>query len=300
MVYFCYIDESGTPQVPGNTSHYVLCGISIPVKYWKKCDISINRIKAKYGLSDSEIHTGWINRPYIEQTKIHDFEKMSYEDRRSEVLKQRKAEIFRVKKKNDSKALNQLKKNYKQTEAYIHLTYDERIAFIQEVADQIGSWNYARIFAECIDKVFFDPAKSKFSTDEQAFEQVVSRFEHYLANLSHGDEPTYGLLIHDNNDTVSKKHTDLMKRFHKQGTFWTSVKHIIETPLYVNSELTGMVQIADLCSVALRRFFENGETDLLDRIKPRFDAHRGTIVGVRHFTDPSCQCEICKSHIKVQ
>ncbi|MBO4560892.1 MAG: DUF3800 domain-containing protein [Bacteroidaceae bacterium] len=38
MVYFCYIDESGTPQIPGNTSHYVLCGISIPVKYWKKCD----------------------------------------------------------------------------------------------------------------------------------------------------------------------------------------------------------------------------------------------------------------------
>ena len=27
MVYFCYIDESGTPQVPGNTSHYVLCGV---------------------------------------------------------------------------------------------------------------------------------------------------------------------------------------------------------------------------------------------------------------------------------
>lgn len=29
MVYFCYVDESGTLQIPGNTSHYVLCGISI-------------------------------------------------------------------------------------------------------------------------------------------------------------------------------------------------------------------------------------------------------------------------------
>lgn len=298
MVYFCYIDESGTPQVPGNTSHYVLCGISIPVNCWKKCDTSINKIKAKYGLSDNEIHTGWIIRPYIEQTKIPNFEILSYENRRSEVLKQRKAEIFRVKKKKDSKALKQLKKNYRQTEAYIHLTYNERIDFIKEIADQIGNWKYARIFAECIDKVFFDPTKSKLSTDEQAFEQVVSRFEHYLANLSHSDEPTYGLLIHDNNDTVSKKHTELMKRFHKQGTLWTSVKHIIETPLYVNSELTGMVQIADLCSVALRRFFENGETDLLNRIKPRFDSHRGAIVGIRHFTDFTCKCEICESHSK--
>jgi len=299
MVYFCYIDESGTPQIPGNTSHYVLCGISIPVKDWKKCDVAINKIKTKYGLSETEIHTGWIVRSYFEQTRIPGFEQMSYEDRRSEVLKQRKAEIFRVKKQNNSKTLKQLKKNYKQTDAYIHLTYNERLSFIRrEVADQIGRWKYARIFAECIDKVFFDPARSKLSTDEQAFEQVVSRFEHYLDNLSHGEEFTYGLIIHDNNDTVSRKHTNLMKKFHKQGTLWTSIKHIIETPLYVNSELTGMVQIADVCSFALRRFFENNEIDLLNRIRPRFDTYRSAMVGVRHFTDPSCQCEICQSHTK--
>lgn len=298
MVYFCYIDESGTPQIPGNTSHYVLCGISIPVKDWKKCDIAINKIKSKYGLADMEIHTGWIIRSYLEQTKIPGFEQMSYEDRRSEVIKQRKAEIFRVKKQNNPKALKQLKKNYKQTEAYIHLTYDERVSFIREIADTIGSWRNARIFAECIDKIYFDPAKSKLSTDEQAFEQIVSRYEHFLSNVSHGEEATYGLIIHDNNDTVSRKHTDLMKRFHKQGTLWTSIKHIIETPLYVNSELTGMVQIADLCSVALRRFFENGETDLFNRIKPRFDSQRGTLVGVRHFSEPTCNCEICANHSK--
>lgn len=297
MVYFCYVDESGTPQIPGNTSHYILCGISIPVKDWKKCDSAINKIKAKYDLSDSEIHTGWIMRSYLEQTKIPNFETMSFNDRRSEVIKQRKAEIFRVKKTNNSKALKQLKKNYKQTEAYIHLTYDERIAFIREIADQVGSWKHARIFAECIDKVFFDPSKSKLSTEDQAFEQVISRFEHYMDNVSHSEDQTYGLLIHDNNETVSKKHTELMKRFHKQGTLWTSIKHIIETPLYVNSELTGMVQIADLCAVALRRYFENQESDIFDRIKPRFDSHRGKMVGVRHFTEPTCECEICKSHI---
>lgn len=297
MVYFCYVDESGTPQIPGNTSHYILCGISIPVKDWRKCDSAINKFKAKYGLSDSEIHTGWIMRSYLEQTKIPGFETMSFNDRRSEVIKQRKAEIFRVKKTNNSKALKQLKKNYKQTEAYIHLTYDERIAFIREIADQVGSWKHARIFAECIDKVFFDPTKSKLSTEDQAFEQVISRFEHYMENVSHSEDHTYGLLIHDNNETVSKKHTELMKRFHKQGTLWTSIKHIIETPLYVNSELTGMVQIADLCAFALRRFFENQETDIFNRIKPRFDTHRGKMVGVRHFTEQTCDCEICSSHV---
>ena len=37
-MYLCYIDESGTPDVPGNTSHYVLAGVSIPVQYWRDCD----------------------------------------------------------------------------------------------------------------------------------------------------------------------------------------------------------------------------------------------------------------------
>ena len=149
MVYFCYIDESGTPQIPGNTSHYVLCGISIPVKDWKMCDMAINKIKSKYALTDMEIHTGWIVRSYIEQSKIAGFGQMSYDERRSEVIRQRKAEIFRIKKLNNSKSLKQIKKNYKQTEAYIHLTYSERISFIREVADAIGNWRNARPCRQC-------------------------------------------------------------------------------------------------------------------------------------------------------
>ena len=113
MVYFCYIDESGTPQVPGNTSHYVLCGVSIPVKFWKKCDRTINSIKRRYGLEDAEIHTGWIMRTYLEQSRIPDFENLSFDDRRREVIKMRKAEIFKVQKEKNTKGLKQLKKNYK-------------------------------------------------------------------------------------------------------------------------------------------------------------------------------------------
>lgn len=45
MMYFCYIDESGTPEIPGTSSHYVLCGISIPIERWKKCDSQIHAIK---------------------------------------------------------------------------------------------------------------------------------------------------------------------------------------------------------------------------------------------------------------
>lgn len=126
-------------------------------------------------------------------------------------------------------------------------------------------------------------------------EQLVSRFEQYLkiVSKSTNDIFLYGALIHDNNETVSKKHTALMRKFHTQGTLWTKINKIIETPLFVNSELTNLVQIADLCSFALRRYFENNESDLINRIKQRFDRKNRKIVGIRHFTDTSCKCLIC-------
>jgi hypothetical protein len=295
MVYFCYIDESGTPEIPGNTSHYVLAGLSIPISYWKKCEIGITKIKQKYNLLESEVHTGWIVRKYIEQNKIPDFDSMNYDQRRHEVNKLRKIELLKLQKSQNKSHYKQTKKNYRQTDAYIHLNYDERLAFIQELADLIGKWSFARLFAECVNKIHFDPTRTQQSVDEQALEQLVSRFEKFMQIVSTNSNKAkiFGALIHDNNDTVSRKHTELMKKFHRHGTLWTSIEHIIETPFFVNSELTSLVQIADLCCYALRRYFENNEVDLLNRIQSRFDRNKGKIVGVRHFTDVTCQCLFC-------
>jgi hypothetical protein len=296
MVYFCYIDESGTPEIPGNTSHYVLAGLSIPISYWKKCEKGITSLKQRYDLQDSEIHTGWILRKYLEQSRIVGFETMNHTQRRHEVEKIRKAELLKLQKSQNRSHYKQTRKNYRQTEAYIHLTHDERIEFIQKLADLVGSWKFARLFAECINKIHFDPNRAKQTIDEQALEQLVSRFEQYMKNISKSPKVSklFGTLIHDNNETVSKKHTALMKKFHRQGTLWTSIEHIIETPFFVNSELTSLVQIADLCCYSLRRYFENNESDLLNRIQSRFDRKKnGKIVGVRHFTDTNCQCMFC-------
>jgi hypothetical protein len=90
------------------------------------------------------------------------------------------------------------------------------------------------LFAECIDKLHFSPALANCTADQQAFEQLVSRFEQYLVNTEKpGDNRNYGMLVHDNNETVAKKHTALMRRFHQKGTLWTSIKRIIDTPLFV-------------------------------------------------------------------
>jgi len=296
-MYLCYMDESGTSSIPGNTSHFILAGISVPIWHWNDCDRELRRIKQQYDLADAEIHTAWLLRRYLEQNKVQGFAVLSRTQRRTEVDRLRKSELLRLQTHQNNKLYRQTKKNYKHTATYIHLTFDERKQFVLDVADCVSRWGFARLFAECIDKVHFDPTRTGRSVDEQAFEQVVSRYQQYLqAMSSEPDKKAFGLLIHDNNQTVARKHTELMKSFHRSGTLWTQVNNIIETPLFVDSELTGMVQIADLCSYALRRYLENDEAEIFDRVFQRADRRGGLTVGVRHFTDKSCACKICSEH----
>ena len=297
-MYICYIDESGTSSIPGNTSHFVLTGLSIPVAYWNSCDMDISHIKRRYGLLDEEMHTAWMMRPYLEQSKIQDFHLLSDADKRSSVERYRRGELLRLQKLNQPRQYKQVKKNYAKTQAYIHLTYTQRQEFIHEVADCVSQWGFARLFTECVDKMHFDPDRNRLSLDEHTFQQVASRFDRYLEITEKAEttEENRGLLIHDNNQTVAKKHTAMMKTFHKTGTLWTDDTRIVETPLFVDSELTSMVQIADMCCYALRRYLENGEKELFEKVYKRADRVRDKVVGVRHFSPDDCPCEICTSH----
>lgn len=296
-MYLCYIDESGTSDIPGNTSHFVLAGLSLPIWHWRDADREIMIIKRRYGLDNAEIHTAWMLRKYLEQTRINNFNNLSRIQRESEVRRYRTRELLRLQNSNNRRTYHQTRKNYAKTEAYIHMTLQERQNFLAEIADCVSRWGFARLFAECIDKIHFDPQRAQSPVDEQAFEQVISRFEQYLQNTDDTNgQRNYGLIVHDNNETVEKKHTQLMREFQRKGTLWTRIERIIETPLFVDSQLTSMVQIADLCSYSLRRFVENGETTLFNKIYTRADRNRRRVVGVRHFTDAECQCAICKGH----
>ncbi len=297
-MYLCYLDESGVPE-QGNSTHYVLVGLAIPIWQWRNCDDQIQEIKWKYSLGDAEMHVAWMLRKYLEQSKIPDFERMDYARRRYEVNALRAAELYRLQRVGTTRKLyHQTRKNFNKTDAYVHLTYDQRKAFVKEVAQRLGRWAFVRLFAECVDKVYFDPSRREI--DEQAFEQIVTRFERYLQNVQKRERGNSredrGLLIHDNNETVALKHTRTMRRFHERGTLYSKIDHIYETPLFVDSQLTSMVQLADLCGYALRRYLENGEEDLFDCVYPRGDRNLDVVVGVRHYTHKRCVCKICEGH----
>ena len=175
-MYLCYIDESGTSDIPGNTSHFVLAGVSIPIWHWRDADREIVAIRNRYGLQYAEIHTAWLVRKYLEQSRIRDFENLDRLRRSSEVRKARIRHLLHLQRTGRNRSFRQARKNYAQTNAYVHLTLQERHALVLEVAECVSKWGFARLFAECIDKGHFDPVRAKSSVDEQAFEEIVSRF----------------------------------------------------------------------------------------------------------------------------
>src|ERR1700733_4114299 len=115
-MYLCYIDESGTPELSANTSHFVLAGVSIPIANWRDTDDQITAVLRKYDLGNAELHTAWLLRAYPEQDKITGFATLSRPARRTAVSQARRAELLRLQKASKAKPYRQAKKNFKHTE----------------------------------------------------------------------------------------------------------------------------------------------------------------------------------------
>ena len=119
-MHLCYIVESGTPDIPGNTSHYILAGILLPIWQWRSADRQIASILDQYGLSGAEFHTAWIFRSYMEQARIPRFSQLTSDHRRAEVQCERNRELLRLQKTQNRRAYRQQKKTVSHTKAYIH------------------------------------------------------------------------------------------------------------------------------------------------------------------------------------
>lgn len=288
-MFILYIDESGTEELKAQPDHFVLLGLMINAEDWKQLDQKIEKIKTKYALAGAEIHTAWMVRRYVEQDKIQDFEKLSKRKRIDEAKNQIKQRIAVLSLKN-TKRVKSYRHQARVIEPYLHLSHKERMDCLSELADEIGSWSDARIFADAINKPAYHI--DRMTPYEMAFEQVLTRYQAFLEKVK-----SSGIVVHDNNTTVAPRLTKLTRLYHKKGTLYREIQNIVETPLFVDSTLTDMIQMADICAYSLRRYIENGETLLWDKVKPRVDRLGGVDVGVRHYTGRrKCTCELCKAH----
>ena len=131
---------------------------------------------------------------------------------------------------------------------------------------------------------------------EIAFEDLCSRFDRYLERLRASGDSQRGLLTLDN----STYETTLQKmsvEFRTLGTQWRVIRHLADTPLFVDSRASRVIQLADHVAYAVFRRYQSGDTQYLDRIASKFDAEDGIVHGLAHkeVGNPRCMCIACLS-----
>ena len=132
---------------------------------------------------------------------------------------------------------------------------------------------------------------------ERAFEEICNRFNLFLSRIqSREDAPQRGLVVMDQSH-YEETLQGLMSRFRAEGTRWGNLRNLAEVPMFVDSQATRLIQLADLLAWAVWRRYEYGDTRYLDRIVRRFDRTKSGLHGLVHLTAAreDCMCPACLS-----
>lgn len=151
----------------------------------------------------------------------------------------------------------------------------DRIAAIEDALKIfLGSHPSNRLFACVVKKAIVSPADPV----EFAFEQLASRFDHYLARLhKHGDSQR-GIILFDKS-TYETTLQSLATDFRTIGHNWGIIRNFSEVPLFLDSKASRLIQLADLVAYAIFRKFESNDDQYFSIIKNRFDAEGGIVHG---------------------
>jgi len=132
-----------------------------------------------------------------------------------------------------------------------------------------------RLFASVIKK----SAVSPDDPVDLAFEQIASRFDHYLRRLHKSGDTHRGLMIFDKS-TYETTLQALATDFRTFGHTWGVIRNFAEVPLFLDSHASRLIQLADLLAFAIYRYFESGDSQYYSIIQSRFDSEGGIVHGL--------------------
>ena len=173
------------------------------------------------------------------------------------------------------------------------LSSDEARGTLKSVLQVVNnSYNTTCLFACAIDKKAFPG----FDPVEMAFEDLCKRFDLFLSRLKSAGDTQRGMIILDKT-TRETSLQKLSREFRKVGTKWGSLKNIADTPFFVDSRASRLVQIADHVAYAVFRRYNSGDAQYFDIVAHRFDAVDGVIHGLvhKHAERYACTCPACLS-----
>jgi hypothetical protein len=114
-------------------------------------------------------------------------------------------------------------------------TYSKALEVLGRSSSQL------RLFGAAIHKAAISPEDPM----EYAFEQLINRFDRFLTRLHRRNDTQRGIIILDKSSYETTLQ-GLAHEFRIDGHRWGQLHNISETPLFVDSRATRMIQYADL------------------------------------------------------
>jgi hypothetical protein len=152
-----------------------------------------------------------------------------------------------------------------------------RMDLIEKVCHLVMSLHESeiRLFSVIVDKVKWkekNPTGSGQDLYNDTFEELCGRFDYFLRRRYAMDRPTKGMVIADlQNSDATKALRMKHDRVRSSGTRHTSIRHVIETVLFLSSHESPGLQIADLCAYAVKRLVDDGDDAMIRQITYAFD-----------------------------
>lgn len=178
------------------------------------------------------------------------------------------------------------------------LTDDELDRLVETFYNQLGQ-QYMQVFSVVIEKAKLRDFMDSDKVTKKAYELLLERIEMYLRCV----HPKHnGICIVDNttrqlNRSLAMKHSYFQAAGTSSGC---KLRHIIEEPLFVESELCNGVQLADLCAYNIFHAFRYKKLDYpyFQRILPYIFSNSHTsddkLEGLKIFPDDSDYIEMVK------
>jgi Protein of unknown function (DUF3800) len=152
---------------------------------------------------------------------------------------------------------------------------DRARAFQDSLTVLAASHNSNRLFGVAVRKALISPRDPV----EYAFEQLLSRFDQYLARLHKSGDTQRGLVILDRNSNEQSLQ-NLAREFRTIGHRWGVLRNLSEVPLFLDSKASRLIQLADLVSYSFFRHIEHQDSSLFSIIQDRFDTEGGIVHGL--------------------
>jgi hypothetical protein len=173
-----------------------------------------------------------------------------------------------------------------------------RHRLIDRVFDHLATWKAPSTRAP----IYFGVAIHKASFPgrniiELAHEEIFGRFDIFVNRLHLSGDSHRSLVIADQS-SYGKLVQGMLPQWKVAGTTRGGRLHsFVEVPLYVDSDASRIVQVADCVSWAIFNYYERGHTNYMQQINGRFDGDSGVQHGMVHLIRgyTSCLCVACTS-----